>query len=134
MSALLPHLKPVTVVLRGEPAVRQVGPCLWITTESWRTTLGERRLFVPRGFIFDGASIPRLARWLIDDSDLYTSPALAHDYLYCYAGRVPGGVWTRLEADMLFLGLMERCGVPRWKRAAAYRAVRLCGGKHWGEK
>ena len=43
----------------------------------------------------------------------------------------PYRTYTRRETDDLFLHLMEVEGVARWRRLAAYSAVRAAGGIAW---
>jgi len=74
---------------------------------------------VPRGFVTDFASVPRLFWRIIPPWGEYALASVVHDYL-CTQGRFP-----RKEADLIFLDLMKRLGVPLWKRQAMYRAVRL---------
>jgi hypothetical protein len=76
---------------------------------------------IPKGFRSDLASIPRCLWWLIAPFELSIQAPLLHDYLY-KRGRL-----RRRVVDRVFLGLMESEGVPRWRRNAAYLAVRLFG-------
>lgn len=115
----------------------------------WRAPDGyERRLKIPAGFIYDGASVPQLV-WTISGiipDGLIRAAALVHDYLYVYRGNVPRGTyqklvdgewvdlqwgWTRRECDKMFCRIMRESGVERGKRRMAYRAVRLFGGGAW---
>lgn len=85
---------------------------------------------IPKGFVTDGASIPR-AFWRVIDHpfrsdyiDIYTE----HDYDY-QTGRIP-----REEADEKMLeGLKER-GMGIVKRYTIYRAVRIFGASHYNNK
>ena len=47
-------------------------------------------LFVPKGFIFDGASIPRVFWWLLSPTGILFIPSLFHDVGYRYGGLVHG--------------------------------------------
>ena len=113
------------------------------------------RITVAQGFEFDGASIPTLARPIIGGPwALGLGPPALHDWFYAWEGRLPemshtvltfngwvdalepvgGGdrlVWSREDADRMFGRQMREWGVPRWKRRAAYRAVRLAVWKNW---
>ena len=96
------------------------------------------RMLLPAGFIHDGASIPRFVpRWLIDKFGMHNLAAAAHDYLYRYGKyqTEDGGVVSvsRHTADLIFLEIMRRSGVWRWKRNLMYRAVRHWAWKKWGE-
>lgn len=88
---------------------------------------------VPKGRYTDLASVPRtLLAWFIAGG-LAEAPAVVHDELY------GGRIGTRAMADRV---LYEATGVeqyrpmdiealPRWRRWAIYRAVRLFGGGAW---
>lgn len=94
------------------------------------------------GFEFDLASIPRLLWALLASHELGIVGPLVHDALYRYGGVIPIGVgvvdpdreYTRLEADNLFLEHMAEDGVSRWRRWAAYSAVRTFGGRPWRDQ
>jgi hypothetical protein len=86
---------------------------------------------VPAGFVFDAASVPRIVWPLISALDCGVLAVLAHDWLYAQGGDLAERTYTRHEADLLFLDLMEAEEVPAWRRSPAYRAVRLFGGKAW---
>lgn len=83
---------------------------------------------VPRGFITDLASIPDLAKGLIDVNDKHRRAAVLHDYLYCVQ-TVP-----RDQADALFLEAMETVGVEKWKRNLMWAAVRAGGWMYWNRR
>lgn len=109
----------------------------------WQAQGSHRELRVKPPFPFDGASIPRAFWSLIAPPELLPA-ALAHDFLYQHGGRCPRGSyfvngetvlepWTREDADRLFGRIMKECGVPRWKRWPAYRAVRIFGWRFWSK-
>lgn len=87
------------------------------------------------GTRWDGASIPRIARVLFDRVELGAIAALTHDGFYRGAGTFAFGIASRTlnraQADRLFREQMETDGVARWKREAAYRAVRWFGASSW---
>jgi Protein of unknown function (DUF1353) len=62
---------------------------------------------------------------------------LFHDLVYEFKGRPPADLvepyrtFTRVEADDLFLHLMEMEGVSGWRRNLAYAAVRAGGLLAW---
>lgn len=92
-------------------------------------------LLVPAGFTFDLASIPRLVWVVIAPFELSIAAPLLHDFLYRHRG-VPAvdhsaRTYTRAEADRLFLEVMTREGVRRWRMLAAFGAVRLFGWLAW---
>ena len=107
-----------------------------------------QRIIIPKGYINDGASVPRIA-WSITGirpDGLNRAAALVHDWIYDHRGRLPFGShvyyenghwipsahqWTRKEADKMFGRLMREAGVTPYRRKAAYWAVRLFGWSGW---
>ena len=79
------------------------------------------------GFRTDGASIPRIL-WRVFgspyDPDIFPA-AIAHDALY------RGEIVERKDADLAFLKMMEKSGVPKKKRRLIYRGVRWFGWITW---
>ena len=136
-----------------QPAKRMVTKKLAETTEPWSCTWMRddhvRNLFVPKGYIWDGASVPRIAWSIVGITPFGAADgtSLTHDALYrAMGGDKPEG-WkgctltdergrlvyvTRNEADQL----MRRMFIGAEYRAAqatvAYRVVDIFGPKHWG--
>lgn len=110
----------------------------WLLCDDLTVLDGMRRWTIPAGFTFDYASVPRIARWLIETTALGTSGVAAHDALYQRGGRVKSTTgeclhYNREDGDSLFRGLMEQDRVPRLIRWAAHRAVRRFGWTAWQE-
>ena len=117
----------------------------------WPPVQGNCRVTIPKGFVYDGASVPQ---WLwsitgLRPDGLIRAAALVHDFFYRYGGKPPKGTiaknyhnrWyqvpfrcTRKAADHFFFQIMEDFSMPWLKRTLAYRAVRLCGWYYWREK
>jgi hypothetical protein len=97
----------------------------------------KRHHIVRKGFVFDAASVPRIAWPFISPVDLGVLAVLSHDDLYDRGGMgvyaTTGGAkmfvqYSRYEADVLFYDLMTLEGVGLVRRRAAYQAVRKFGG------
>lgn len=89
---------------------------------------------VPKGFLWNGASIPSWANWFIGDryDPKFLMASLLHDYLCVEAERL-GDKEARHLADVLFYTKLKEVNVVWWKRKAMYYAV-LLWGRHsfWG--
>lgn len=96
-------------------------PKNWILTQDFH--YGGR--VIPRGFVTDFASVPRLVWALISSTDLGDVGPVVHDWKY------RNGIGSRSAVDKEFLRNMEREKIAWWKRQLAYRAVRLFGGSSW---
>lgn len=88
---------------------------------------------VPKGFLFDGASIPKWAQWLIGKPmGKYALSALLHDWLY--ASRVLGdNKYGRTQADRIFSECLRAQRISGWRRRAMYSAVRAGGSYAYHE-
>ena len=55
----------------------------WLLTEDWHFTLKSgREIKVPSGFIFDGASVPKIFWFLLSPTGILLIPGILHDYAY----------------------------------------------------
>lgn len=83
---------------------------------------------VPAGYVSNGASIPR-PLWPIVGHPFqseFVTPAIIHDY-FCDEAAKRGDYHLRVIGDSVFFYLLRDWGVPYWKRAAMYFAVRFWG-------
>lgn len=83
---------------------------------------------VPKGFITDFASVPRILWSILPPTGRYTKAAVLHDFLYSNASHLE---LTRKQCDKMFLQGMGVLGVKRWVRNIIYRAVRIFGGRYF---
>ncbi len=86
------------------------------------------RIRVPKGFVTDFSSVPRLPLVFLLAGDTAHAPAVVHDWLYS------GSKVSRSVADEVFLEAMAGVGVPWLRRTAMYWAVRLFGGRAYAAK
>lgn len=85
---------------------------------------------IPKGFVTDGASIPRFLWRIIDhpfQSD-YIDVYVEHDHDYA-VGKI-----SRKEADQKMLDGLKAKGMSYFKRHTIYWAVRLFGGLYYNNK
>lgn len=82
---------------------------------------------VPKGFVTDFASIPRVFWSVLPPDGTYTYGAVIHDYLY----------WTqdisKAKADLILKFIMEEFKVDPLSTAAIFNGVDLGGGGAWTE-
>jgi len=83
------------------------------------------QILIPRGFVTDLASTPRLFWILFPPIGTYGVPAIMHDWLY----------WTqpvtRKVADSTFRLAMFEMGTAAWKRFVIYSSLRAFGWIAW---
>jgi hypothetical protein len=100
---------------------------IWRLVGNYQATSMGVRVEVEAGFLFDGASIPRLF-WRVIGHPMMGRPLPAvviHDALYA------SHLTDREMADKMFLDLLARNAVPWVKRWTMFYAVRACGGLAW---
>jgi len=97
----------------------------WILCAEFRYNDGAGEKAIPKGFVTDFASIPRLFWNIISPTQLGDVGPIKHDHTY----RTGNG--TRAAADKQFLADMAADGIGWWKRHTAYRLVRMFGGRSW---
>lgn len=101
----------------------------FIMGSHYRYKVLGRLIDVPKGFITDLASVPKVFRNLVNAyGKNYTRAAVIHDYLYSVGHKL--GI-DRKMADNIFLEIMKERGVSFLKRQLMYRMVRMFGGLHY---
>lgn len=108
-----------------------LGTDYWVVNKEFTCTFdsfGFQTVTIPKGFLTDGASVPRLFWIFFPRWSIYGQAACVHDFLCEYLLIKERGVIkkiTRKECDLLFLKLMKDGGVSRLKRNLMYAGVAL---------
>lgn len=125
--------------IRYDPVASAIlGKDHWRVLTSFRYYLGDkysgRWVFVPAGYLTDGASVPRIFHSVVGPWGKHGQAAVVHDILCEYLSITQEGlpvIITRKQANLIFLEAMEVLGVPAWRRETMYAAVegyRIVGG------
>jgi len=137
----MPILRPLPVRKRGERRRYEL-------MEDWYCNFLGKDFIIPKGFIFDGASIPRLLWNLLSPAGYLFLPGLWHDFVYKYrfiftssaVESLDGGdrkiikeFFTQEEADQRFEAIADivNMGAHFFTRAA-YLSLRAFGFVAWG--
>jgi hypothetical protein len=135
--------RPPVITILNDREVELVEPFIF----EWNDPLPQQ-IVIPKGFTFDGASVPQLAWTLtgILPIGLPLGGAAVHDYTYQRKGRlirdelkanhngiwVPvAAVWPRKTCDDMFYRIMREASVTPWKSYAMYQSVRIFGQGPW---
>ncbi|MCH7962965.1 MAG: DUF1353 domain-containing protein [Bacteroidetes bacterium] len=117
----LPKLRPIPIRTKNVPPI--IALWRWITSirnwevlEDWSYVLpDDTKIYIPEGFVFDGASIPRIFWAILSPVGLLLTPGLVHDYAYqhdkllsldsegnrtIYKNKAGRGYWDRLFRDV----------------------------------
>lgn len=108
----------------NSPSVRKIGRDEWELLEDFHV-MGY---VVPKGFITDGASVPRIFWWFARPSGEIFEAAILHDYLYSGKDCLSG---NRSQADNMFLSTMGMYNVETIKSHLIFLAVRMFGWYRW---
>lgn len=79
-------------------------------------------IIVPKGFVTDFASVPRIFWSIFPPFGRYSKSAVLHDYL---CKLFHNGEFKRKDADDIFLESMQAVGVAKFTRYCLYYSVRL---------
>lgn len=86
---------------------------------------GISKVVVPKGFVTDFASVPRIFWPILPPDDEYLLPAIVHDWLYWDQSL------SKEQADGIMKAAMEELKLASWKITAVYQAVSIFGGSAW---
>ena len=113
----------------------------WRVESPFRYYLGDKYsnswVYVPEGYLTDGASVPRIFWGLIPPWGIYGQAAVVHDYLCEFLSITVDGdplSITRKRADEIFLEAMTVLEVPAYLKypmfyaVSAYRVVARING------
>lgn len=127
------------VVLGGSPRMRPVfrnAEAPWLgdrsnkfkLTEDWLVWIDGEMYTVPKGYITDGSTIPRVVWWLFPPTyGPAFRAAIFHDWCYSHYHTKVDKLW----ADKAFKAIMLYDEAPAVVAASFYRAVRMGGSGGW---
>ncbi|WP_331254809.1 DUF1353 domain-containing protein [Methylobacterium currus] len=100
-----------------------MGPMYWLPNEGQPF----RTVFIPKGFVTDLASVPRLLWSIFPKTGRYAYAAIVHDYVYWVQDR------TRAEADGVLAAAMQDAKVPASTVTEFNLALGVAGSKAWND-
>lgn len=86
----MPQMQALPIDTKGKNWFKQVwmffvSPQEWVVTEDWFVTLPNGiEVCIPKGFVCDGASTPRLLWGILNPTGVLLVPGLVHDFGYRY--------------------------------------------------
>ena len=102
-----------------------------ILTDDYVYEVNGYPIKVFKGFITDGASIPKVLQCIYNPYGKWIKGAIIHDYLYSKYNTT--GINRKL-ADKIFKVIMLETGVNKNTANKFYKAVRLFGEMSWQDK
>lgn len=105
---------------------------------------------VPKGFRWDGASVPKMFwSWGFETDGKHRAAALVHDFIYIHEGKLPEGTmvssyldyenviqhgsFSRLDSDRLFGKMMSQAGVDKTRKKIMTIVVKYFGWIYWSD-
>ena len=139
----MPHMKPITIETKSKGFFG--GIWMWIaTSRKWEITsdflftIDNTNYVIPKGFIFDGASVPKYFRSWLSPMGVLLVGGLVHDYAYKYetlrlSGKKPKALSKKTQkwCDQLFRDINIDVNGFKIINYGAYYALRLGGWLAW---
>ena len=114
-----------------------MGVRTWELSRDWNFELNGEKYVIPKGFVFDGASVPKfLATWLSPVGVLLVG-GLVHDFVYKYTVLLKKGKkqtsvpMSQKDADVLFRDINIEQNGFHLLNYLAYCALRIGGFVAW---
>ena len=139
----MPHMKPIPIETKDKGFWKGIwmwlmGVRQWEICDDFHYQLHGEKYVIPKGFQFDGASVPKfLAMWLSPTGVLLMG-GLVHDYAYKYATlqkdnkkRTNIGHMSQKEADIIFRDICIEVNGFKLLNYLAYWSLRLAGFVAW---
>ena len=139
----MPALRPITIKTKdkgffGATWLWLWGSRTWELVEPWSFSIDGRTFIIPKGFVFDGASIPKYFWNWLSPVGVLLIPGLVHDYLYAnealmQSNNVIGVKRNRKECDQLFRDIAIEVNGFKSINWIAYGALRPFGWIAWNK-
>ena len=138
----MPHIKPLPIKTKGKGFWKAIVMWLlstrnWELTQDWKYNLDGTDYVIPKGFTFDGASIPKFLRTFFSPVGVLLIGGLVHDYMYKYTHCKPVSVKGALlvvdqkRADQIFRDINIVVNGFYTMNYLAYWSLRIGGFVAW---
>ena len=138
----MPKLQPVSIPTKGKGFWGGVVCWLlatrnWILTDDWKYNIDGIEYVIPKGFQFDGASIPKFLRTFFSPVGVLLIGGLIHDYAYKYKTllkvnkKETMGEITQKRADEIFRDINVIVNGFYVMNRLAYYSLRIGGFVAW---
>ena len=140
-----------------QPNIAPISTSMYILVNTWTYSWSSKDVYssitIPEGFVYDGASIPKIFWSIIGlaPDGIHRAAAIVHDWIYTFKGNLPPGsvkrkiilndgdvkylntidVWTQKDCDKFFKKMLLQTPLPRWKVKLMFTAVRMFGWTKW---
>jgi hypothetical protein len=138
----MPHIKPLPIKTKGKGFWKAIVMWLlstrnWELVQDWKYNLDGTEYVIPKGFTFDGASIPKFLRTFFSPVGVLLIGGLVHDYMYKYTHCKPVSakgallVVDQKRADQIFRDINIVVNGFYTMNYLAYWSLRIGGFVAW---
>ena len=138
----LPHLQPIPIKTKGKGFWKGIimwllGTRNWTIIKDFKYTINGTNYVIPKGFSFDGASIPKFLRTFFSPVGVLLIGGLVHDYMYKYSACKSADKKGQLllvdqkKADQIFRDINIEVNGFYFMNYLAYWSLRLGGFVAW---
>ena len=138
----MPHIKPLQIKTKGKGFWKAIVMWLlstrnWELTQDWKYNIDGTEYVIPKGFTFDGASIPKFLRTFFSPVGVLLIGGLVHDYMYKYTHCKPVSakgallVVDQKRADQIFRDINIVVNGFYTMNYLAYWSLRIGGFVAW---
>jgi hypothetical protein len=138
----MPHIKPLPIKTKGKGFWKAIVMWLlstrnWELTQDWKYNLDGTDYVIPKGFTFDGASIPKFLRTFFSPVGVLLIGGLVHDSMYKYTHCKPVSakgallVVDQKKADQIFRDINIVVNGFYTMNYLAYWSLRIGGFVAW---
>ena len=138
----MPHMQPITIPTDGKGFWSAIwmwltGSRQWTVAKDFVFKLDEVQYVIPKGFKFDGASIPKFLHTWLSPTGVLLMGGLVHDYAYKYSTlklNHYAGTWGEMnqkQADIIFRDINIEQNGFHFLNYLAYWALRVGGFMAW---
>jgi len=138
----MPEMKPIGIPTKGKGFWGGVWTWIMVTrtweiTKDFQYSIDGEHYVIPKGFVFDGASVPKFFRSWLSPMGVLLIGCLVHDYGYKYQTLLKkgkgqcNGIKTQKEMDETFRDINISVNGFKMINYLAYYALRLGGFVTW---
>ena len=138
-----PHMKPIKIPTKGKGFWAAImlwvfGTRHWEITKDFHYSLNGENFVIPKGFKFDGASVPKFLAQFLSPVGLLLIGGLIHDYGYKYEtllrkNKTTNGIRSQKWMDKTFRDINIEVNGFYFLNYLAYWALRLGGWVAWNK-
>jgi len=142
----MPEISPISIHLKGSTWLKRTINWLsstrkWVVKKDYyikHPFKHDTQILIPKGFIFNGASIPKVFWIFYNPVGILFIPSLPHDYVYQYHkilllqdGDIINTPCDRKEIDLIFRAIAIEINRLHIASGLAYYILRLFGRVAW---